>query len=61
MVGFLVGLLMPLVLVLGGAGLVALGVSIGSLWLCVAGLVVAAAGVLWGVITLELANPFDWF
>lgn len=61
MVGFLIGLLMPLVLVLGGAGLAALGFTQGSLALIVAGLIVAASGVLWGVITLELANPFDWF
>ncbi|MBL9002442.1 MAG: hypothetical protein JNK25_15030 [Phycisphaerae bacterium] len=52
---------MPLILVLGGAGLAALGVTQGSLALIVAGLIVAAAGVLWGVITLELTNPFDWF
>lgn len=57
----LIGILMPLILVLGGAGLAALGVTQGSLALIVAGLIVAAAGVLWGVITLELTNPFDWF
>lgn len=54
-------LVMPLMLVLGGGGLAALGVMQGSLPLIVAGLVVAGAGVLWGVITLELANPFDLF
>lgn len=59
--GVLVGLLMPLVLILGGAGLVALGVMETSLVLIVVGAVVAAAGVLWGVMMFELANPFDWF
>ena len=57
----LIGLLMPLMLVLGGAGLAALGLTQGSLVLIVMGLVTAAAGVLWGVLVLDLANPFDWF
>jgi hypothetical protein len=60
MVACLIGLLLPLILVLGGAGLAALGVTQGSLALIVAGLIITVAGVLWGVITLELANPFDW-
>lgn len=60
-VGFVVMLLMPLALVLVGAGLAALGVMNGSLSLVVAGLVVAGAGVLWGIIGLELTNPFDLF
>jgi hypothetical protein len=59
--GNLIGLLMPLILVLGGAGLAALGVVQGSLVLIVMGLVVVAAGVLWSVVVLELTNPFDWF
>ena len=59
-IGYLTGLLMPLVLVLGGAGLAALGVVQGSLVLIVMGLVVVAAGVLWSVVVLDLTNPFDW-
>lgn len=59
--GYLIGLLMPLILVLGGAGLAALGVVQGSLVLIVMGLVVVAVGVLWSVVVLELANPFEWF
>ena len=59
--GYLIGLLMPLILVLGGAGLAALGVVQGSLVLIVMGLVVVAAGVLWSVVALELTNPFEWF
>ncbi len=61
MIEFLIRLLMPLILILGGAGLVALGVMQGSLVLIVMGVVVAAAGVLWSVIMLDLTNPFDLF
>lgn len=60
-VGHLVGLLMPLILILLGAGLAALGITQGWLVLLVTGGVVAAAGVLWGVIVLDVTNPFDWF
>lgn len=60
-VGFLVMLLMPLVLVLGGTGLAALGLTQSSLTLIVAGLIVAAAGVFWGAVMLDLTNPFEWF
>jgi hypothetical protein len=61
LVGFLIGILMPLILVLCGAGLAALGLMQGSLVLIVMGLVVATAGVLWGVVMLVLTNPFGWF
>ena len=57
--GFLIGLLMPFILILGGAGLVTLGIMHGSLLLIVAEAIVAAAGVLWGVMMLDLTNPFD--
>lgn len=53
--------LMPLLLVLGGVGLASLGLWQGSLVLMALGVLVAAAGVLWSVIVLDLANPFDWF
>jgi hypothetical protein len=56
-VGYLIGLLMPLILVLGGAGLAALGVVQGSLVLIVMGLVVVAAGVLWSVVVLIFDEP----
>jgi hypothetical protein len=56
-----VWLLMPLLLVLGGAGLAAMGLSHGSLVLMAMGAIVALSGVLWGVIMLDLANPFDLF
>ncbi len=58
LVGLLIGLLMPVVLILGGAALAAVGVMQASLFLIVTGLVVAAAGVLWGVVMLNLSNPF---
>ncbi len=61
LVGVLIGILMPLILVLGGAGLAAIGVTQGSLTLIVAGLIVAGAGILWGVIALVLTGPFSWF
>lgn len=57
-VGFLIGLLMPVILIAGGAALAAVGVMQASLFLIVTGLIVAAAGVLWGVVMLTLANPF---
>ena len=56
-----VGLLTPLILVFGGAGLAALGLTQGWLVLVLAGLIVAAGGVLWSVVMLDLTNPFDWF
>jgi uncharacterized membrane protein len=61
MFGFLIGLLMPHNFALGGAGLAAIGLTPGSLALTVEGLIVAAAGVLRGVITLDLTSPFYWF
>jgi len=56
-----VWLLMPLLLVLGGAGLAALGLWQGSLVLMAMGAIVALSGVLWGVVMLDLANPLDLF
>ena len=57
----LIAVLMPLLLVLGGVGLASLGLWQGSLVLMALGVLVAAAGVLWSVIVLDLADPFDWF
>ena len=57
----LIVVLMPLLLVLGGVGLASIGLWQGSLVLMALGVLVAAAGVLWSVIVLDLANPFDWF
>lgn len=60
-IGYVIGLLMPLILVLTGAGLATLGIMNASLMLIIMGVIVAAAGVIWGVIVLELTNPFDLF
>ena len=57
----LILVLMPLLLILGGAGLALLGLWQGSLVLMAIGVVVAVVGVLWSVIVLDLANPFEWF
>lgn len=57
----IVGLLFPLILVLGGAGLAVVGLTQGWLVLIVMGLIIVAAGVLWSVVMLDLTNPFDWF
>ena len=57
----IVGLLFPFILVLGGAGLAALGLMQGWLVLIVIGLILVAAGVLWSVVVLDLTNPFEWF
>lgn len=54
-------LLMPLVLLIAGAGIAVLGAAFGSLVVIVAGLAVGAAGALWAVVMLDLANPFEWF
>lgn len=59
--GVVIELLMPLTLVLGGVGLAALGIGQGSLLLVGTGLALAAAGVLWSVVTLALTSPFDLF
>lgn len=53
--------LMPLLLVLVGVGLVALGLWLGSVLLLGAGLLTALAGVVWAAVVLDLTNPFDWF
>ena len=61
LIRLIVGLLFPFILVLGGAGLATFGLTQGWLVLIVTGLIVAAAGVLWSVLVLDLTNPFDWF
>lgn len=56
---FLIGLLAPFVLILAGAGLAALGFTQAWWWLFWTGLIVAAAGVLWGAILLLVHGPTD--
>ena len=59
-VAFLVTLLMPFILILVGAGMVGGGFSLGWNWAIIPGLVVAAAGVLWGAIGFFLHGPIDF-
>lgn len=59
--GNLIGLLMPLILVLGGAGLATAGLTQGSLLLIGAGIGVFLLGIAWAFVMLDLTNPFDWF
>lgn len=61
LVGSVIAASMPLLLVLGGAGIASLGLWLGSPVLMALGAVVAVAGVVWGIIVLDLTNPFDWF
>ncbi|MCH2100963.1 MAG: hypothetical protein MK209_03470 [Planctomycetes bacterium] len=56
---FLVSLLMPFVLILVGAGMVGAGFLWGWNWAIIPGLVVAAAGILWGVIIFFWHAPID--
>ena len=58
-VKFLVTLLMPFILILVGAGMVGGGFSLGWNWAIIPGLVVAAAGVLWGAIVFFVHGPID--
>lgn len=46
---FLVMILMPVVVILLGAGLAAAGIAAGWMWLFWAGLIVAGIGLLWGL------------
>lgn len=56
---FLLALLMPLVLILIGAGLIALGITMGWTFVFWTGLVVAAVGLLWGAFFLIVHGPLD--
>ena len=58
---FLVMLAMPFLLIFGGVGVVALGVSMSSLFVIVFGAVLVLAGLLWGGILLLWHGPLDLF
>lgn len=58
---FLVSVLAPFALIAIGAGMVGLGFTQEWNALIVPGLVVAGAGVVWGLILLLLNGPLDWF
>jgi hypothetical protein len=59
LVKFLVAVLAPILLVLGGAGLAALGVSTGWYVLLWTGLIIAGIGLIWGIVFLLLHGPTD--
>lgn len=59
LIRFLTYLLMPLILILVGAGIAGGGFSLGWNWAVIAGLVVAAAGVVWGVFLFLVHSPFE--
>jgi len=58
-IAFLVALAAPFVLVLIGAGVAGVGFTQGWWIVGVAGLVIAAAGVVWGLIFLSLNGGLD--
>lgn len=59
---WLLSLIIPLVLVLLGAGLAGLGVTQGWPWLIWTGLVVAGIGVLWGICLFIFSDAAtDWW
>ncbi len=60
-VKFLVAVLAPILLVLGGAGLSALGISMGWYFLLWTGLIIAGIGLVWGIVFLLLFGPTDLF
>jgi hypothetical protein len=58
-VRFLVYVFAPIALILAGAGLAALGITMGWTILLWAGLIVAAAGLIWGAFLLLFHGPVD--
>ena len=58
---FLIAILLPVILVLVGAGIAALGIYLGVQILFFTGLIVVGAGVLWGVGLVLLHGPADLF
>lgn len=57
---FVVAVITPILLVIGGATLAALGISNGSSFLVWTGLIIAAVGLLWGGLFLLLYGPTDF-
>ena len=60
---FLIGILMPILLIVVGAALAALGFTQGWAFLVWTGLIVAGVGLLWGIVLVLMHGPtdlFDW-
>lgn len=60
-VRFLVALIAPFILVLGGAGLASLGFTNGWTILGVAGLIITGVGLLWGILMLIVTDAVSLF
>ena len=58
---FLIGILMPIVLIVVGAALAALGFTQGWAFLVWTGLIVAGVGLLWGIVLVVMHGPLEWF
>jgi len=58
---FLISVLVPVILIFGGAGIVGLGFNMGNLPVMIVGGVLVLAGVLWGGFLLLWHGPLDWF
>jgi len=58
-VQFLIYVFAPIALILVGAGVAALGMTMGWMFLFWAGLIVAAVGLIWGVFLMLFHGPID--
>ncbi|MEO0872109.1 MAG: hypothetical protein AAFY19_09155 [Pseudomonadota bacterium] len=56
LIRFVLGLIMPIVLLAAGAGMAGLGLDREWNWLVWAGLIVAGAGIVWGLFLFFLAD-----
>ena len=57
---FLIGILMPILLIVVGAALAALGFTQGWAFLVWTGLIVAGVGLLWGIVLVLMHGPLEW-
>mgnify|MGYP001825561399 CR=1 FL=1 len=57
---FLIGILMPILLIVVGAALAALGFTQGWPFLVWTGLIVAGVGLLWGTVLVLMHGPLEW-
>ena len=52
---------MPILLIVVGAALAALGFTQGWAFLVLTGLIVAGVGLLWGIVLVVMHGPLEWF